>query len=461
MALAQGQSELDTVVLRLPNTSTEIQRFEHYRVTSRYLTPCDQFEFTLGDEDLDAALEALVPGTPVEIAVNDRLVMTGAIDNRTIASSRHGGTVLHVVGRDILGAVVSSNVDPSFKFSESLSVLDVAAAVLAPFGIATIYNDGSLNVNVMTGRGQKGKPASESASVQLPKLELADDGTITTTYATVSVSQVGNKESLKTLKLQQIKPHFGEGAYEYLERIVSRFGMHAFASADGSGVVIDEPDFTSPAQYAVKRSRVSADSNVEQGHVELDLDSQPSCIFAQGVQSGLFSEPKSTLQVIMVNELVGTDESGRPLPEVQNVIARYKGAKVLPLRSELVPTRKAFNDRLIARPMFLKDDESRSIAQLELFVRRKMAERQHKALTAKYTISGHTQRDVPWSVDTMVSVQDEVAGVAENLWILERTFEKSRHGGTTTTITCVRPFTLELGKARNKGSGSSGKSSVI
>lgn len=446
MPLKDGDSDLDQVTLRFSGLGVEIRNWERYRCTSRFLCPCDQFEFSVGDQDIDAALEVTQPGVAVDIAINDRTVLTGFIDKRIVASSRRGGTMLDVIGRDILGPVVSANIDPKFQFADSLTVLDVAAAVLTPFTITTIYNDGALNVNTQTGATQKPSTTAENASVQLPKLTVNDDGSLSTSFSTVQVKQIISKNpSLKTVQLQQLKPHFGEGAYEYLSRVCKRFGFHIWASADGSGVIIALPDFSGPPIYTLKHSRTDTDSNVIDGRAETDLDAQPSCIFASGgAQSPLFSDPKTILQCIMVNEIVGTDADGNILPDVQGIIARYKGAKVLPLRSQLQKARKSFNDSLISRPMFLKDDESRSIAQLEAFVRRKMAETQHKALLAHYTVEGHTQNGIPWTVNTMCNVEDDVAGINEPLWLMERTFEKSRIGGTVTHLTLVRPFTIAL-----------------
>lgn len=446
MALEDGQGELDTVIMRLPNTGTEIRNWSHYRLTSRFLTPCDQFDFEIAEQDLPVAIELLAPGTPVHISLNDRPVMTGLIDKRTVSSSRRGGTTIAVSGRDILGAVVSSSIDPKIMFSDALTVLDVATAVLAPFGITTIYNDGDLNISAMTGKSKKSKPASETSSVQLPRLTLAEDGTVSTTFTTVSVKQViGAKKSLKDQKLQQLKPHIGEGAYEYLARVSKRFGYHIWAAADGTGAIIATPDFSSAPLNTIRHTRSSEESNIIEGRVELDLDSQPSCIVAMsGATSPGATEPKGSSVVVMVNEICGTDEQGRPLPEVQNIIARYKGAKVLAIRDQLVTKRKQLNDALIVRPMFAKDDECRTQAQLEAFCRRRMAELQHRGLVANYTVEGHTQNGIPWAVNTMAKVVDEVAGLIETLWLMERTYEKSKSSGTTTHLTFVRPHTIAL-----------------
>jgi len=51
----------------------------------------------------------------------------------------------------------------------------------------------------------------------------------------------------------------------------------------------------------------------------------------------------------------------------------------------------------------------------------------------------------PWAVDTMVDVQDDVGGVYEPLYVLSRTFHKSRSGGTKTDLELIRRYSLDLG----------------
>jgi prophage tail gpP-like protein len=151
----------------------------------------------------------------------------------------------------------------------------------------------------------------------------------------------------------------------------------------------------------------------------------------------------STLRVIGINELSGTDASGANLPVVADILARYKDAKVLPIRSELNVFRKSYADALVARPMFLKDDESRNIDQLSGFVRREMAKRQHKALHVKYEMMGLSIDNAPWAPNTMVTVADDVLDITGPLYVLEREFMKARTGGTKTNLTLCLPHSLD------------------
>ena len=96
--------------------------------------------------------------------------------------------------------------------------------------------------------------------------------------------------------------------------------------------------------------------------------------------------------------------------------------------------------------VYMIDDEAKTLEALENFVRREMALLQHKSLQVNYTVEGHGQNTpagfVPWTVDTIVEVNDEVAGLHKKLYVLGRTFVKSRDGGTTTQLELIRRNSL-------------------
>jgi prophage tail gpP-like protein len=60
------------------------------------------------------------------------------------------------------------------------------------------------------------------------------------------------------------------------------------------------------------------------------------------------------------------------------------------------------------------------------------------------TVYGHTQDGHPFAVDTLIDVDDDVLGLHEPMWVMERTYTKSRSAGTTTTLTLIRRYTLDL-----------------
>jgi len=438
-------SELDTCVLRMTGTNYEIKVWDHLTLHSSFMVPCDELSFTISDEDQTLATELLVPGAPLQLTVNGKPQFTGYLDKKRTSVSRNGGTVITCSARDILGPVINSNVAPKIRFSGNETLLDFVVAVLVPLGIKTIYNDGSLNVNLQTGAAQKPKLSSASVSAQLPKASLASDGSITNEFETVTATSKSNsaKTDLKTLKIKQLKPHDGEGAYQFVDRILKRLGYRMWAAADGSGVIIDKPDFTSKPTHTLIHSRTSETTNIESAELHQDWESQPSCFVATGVGGTEANLDRRSLAVVCINELVGTDANGEPLQEIKNIIATYPGAVVLPLRKQLIPDRKGFAESLIARPMFGKDKDAHTADQLAAFARREMSARQHKAFQLKVTITGLSLDGVPFAPNTNVIVKDDVLGISKTLWVMEREFEKTREG-TRTSITLVLPFTVDL-----------------
>ena len=96
--------------------------------------------------------------------------------------------------------------------------------------------------------------------------------------------------------------------------------------------------------------------------------------------------------------------------------------------------------------MIIKDDESKTLAQLQAHARRKLSVFQRKYFAVTYTVKGHTYAGkYPYAVNTNIDVDDDHRGIHETLWCIGRTFMKSRDGGTQTELSLIRPYTLELG----------------
>lgn len=450
MTLLDGQSEIDRVELRLPDYGRVIKNWSQYTYNSTFLTPTAGWSFRISEEDTTLVNDLLAPGARVELAINDQIQCSGTIDRKTVAGDE-GGTSVTVQGRDILGRVVDSTMDPAYKFNSGITVIDLVLGVLRPYGITKVYSSDDLNIGVISGY-QRGKGGgARTVSVQVPQRTENADGTVDLTYtseAGVVVSDPNDsRPDLTKITLQQAKPHIAEGVYAFLDRSLRRLGYAFWAAADGSGVVVDKPKFTGSPQGTIirRRSDGGVNNNAKRGEVRIDLASQPSCIVVLGHGGGKDAE-HAKLKVIMINELVGLDDKGKPIPEVANIIARNKGALVLPIRKELASLPRPKGDRLLASPMFTKDIESKNQEHAVSFVRREMANRQQRALSASYTMIGHTQSDHPWATNTLVSVDDEVGDIHRDMWAIEKTFSKTTNGGTTSDLRLILPHTLQIGE---------------
>lgn len=452
MPLLDGQSEVDSVSMFVRGLDLEIKTWQSYSIRHDFLTPTAAFDFVFSTNSPLAYNEVFVEGAEVQIFVEGTEQMTGTIEKVEQSANREGGVTYKLSGRDFLGPVVSASIDPKVRISANQTVFDFLTLVLGPYGIGKIYIGDDINYSVVTGflKG-KGKPQTKTSQVkELASRKISADGkSAELVYKTSTFTQLisRNRPDLKAIPLDQLKPKIGDGAMQVIERLLSRLGLQMFAAADGTGVIVDKPDFeTAPIHRIVRRFNGDAENNVEDGTRSVDAESQPCYVLAVGQSSGS-DMAKIRLKAIAVNELVAVNPDGSFAPYVQDVIARYPGIKVLPLRQKLIPS----TDRIVSRrkpvPLLLKDDESKSLEQIAAFARRKLSEYQRRYLTATYVVKGHTYGDAyPYAINTNVDVDDDFLGIHETLWCIGRTFTKSRDAGTKTELTLIRPYTLELGQ---------------
>jgi prophage tail gpP-like protein len=415
-----------TLDIEFPGKTVQFEAWTSYTFDSDFLTPCDQFSFTVGDPLIPQGISGeIAHGLKVTLKVNGRPTCVGRIDEVERSVDRSGGTVLSITGRDLLGDVVDSCVDPRTRFTNQQSLIDVVSTVLSPFGLDSFYTDNVANRSLITGN-QYGAKTN--------KVTVTKKGKVTKASGQV----------VKSAVQYQAKPHPHEGAYEFCERLAKREGQHIWMAADGS-VVIGQPDFGQKPTFFINRLRGLAGgaNNAVEGSVKFSRTEQPSMIVCQGKSGGgNFADTADT--VIIVNELIArrADTNGL-IDGVLDVINAYPHAYVMnqtDLSNAIIPS--ASTPYPIAKPLFLVDDESRNLDQLKNFARREMAIRQRTAITAQYEVAGHTQNGKTWAIDTIVSVADDVGNLHQPMWIEGVQFTKDRMGGTRTTIRCLVPYTL-------------------
>lgn len=412
------QAELEGIFLELPDDGIRLTNWKQYRFNEHFLTPSDGWSFTLGDESIsDKLLASLTPGKRVNLMIAGHIQSTGYIDQIEVDADRNGGVNIDIQGRDRLGAAVKAGIDPQLRFTADMTILDLAKAVYTPFGWSTddafvIDNDDNRNVITGSVRGKK--------TTKLGKI-------------------------LKKFKLHQIKPYPNEGAHSFFSRVAQRQGLYTWPTSDGSQLVVGKPDFDQESRFTVLHKRGAgpgARNNVLRSHVTVDGTDQCTMIVATGFGSG-GENNRGKLKTIILNELTAFDTNGVLRAEVQKVLDANKSADRIPARADFA--KPALIPGIVAFPEYLHDDESKTLEQLQNFARREMALRQHKALIVHYTVEGHMNNTQPWCVDTIVDVDDDVSNLHERMWVLSRTFIKSRtQPGTITELELIRPGTLFL-----------------
>lgn len=396
-------SESDVIALKLVDAGITLNRWVEYSFNSHFLTPTDGWHFVVAGSDIpDEVKAALVPGGKVQLTINGQPQSTGYVDSVTISKDRSSGTEYHVEGRDVLSPAVDSNADPRVRFAKDQTLYDFVSTILGPFGFEVFATDDNANRGVITGQ-LRGTKTSKKGKV------------------------------LKNVRLHQLKPYPGEGAFAFASRISQRHGLWIWPAADGTSLILDSPDFDMEPIAKLSRKKNGVANNILGGTVRRSIEEQPSIIVAQGFGGGgEFARARMT--AIAVNPVVNVD--------VEPIINAYPEAVVVGTDYFAPPIQSH-----VARPMFLHDDESKTPEELANFVRREMSLRTRRSFEANYQVQGHTfvssdGSPTPWCVNTMVYVDDDAADVHEGLWVQSRTFTKSRHSGTQTTIGLIRANTL-------------------
>jgi prophage tail gpP-like protein len=421
--ILNGQSEIDTVNIRYSDNGVEILDWESFDYNQNFLKPTCEWSFNIADPNGNF-VDTLVGGVGIDIFINDKIQCAGIIEKITTSINPGGGTILHVQGRDIMAKVVENAINPKLQFPNNTTLESIIKAVLAPLGITQIDDSDHTNLNVLTG---KRYPPDED--------------------------QGFNKKALK-----ELKANYGEGCYQFLDKLMKRQGFMMWARADGKGVVVSQPNWKNNSELIVKHTQniKNSTNNVLYGDKIVDITGQPTMIYCKGFTTGA-AAPVVSSDVIMINELIGLDYEGNPLPEVIDIIAQYQdqGVKILNLRDVLIPLRQSLYQKPInTGAIFIKDKEAQDQGQLENFLKRTMAHIQVKMFNLHYRVVGHTQNGIPWAVNTLVNVIDDVLDIHEPYWVIEKTFHKSIDAGTYTDLKLIKPYTLDISTNGGKGTTS-------
>lgn len=430
-AFAVRGPEDDVVEMRLVfGPRTTIRNWKRYSLNSNFETPSDGWSFTIGAEDIPSDLvQSLYPGQLVQFWLNGFCQGTGNIDTITRNPSRGGGTEWTIEGRDVFGPVVDSHVDPRKQFKKDTTLESFVRECLdffTPAGGEWEYVfDSAAENQIKTGRPRGGRGSK------------AGQGT-------------GKGGGRAGKKLDQLVPGQNEGLFTFLSKILHRQGLHAHPSLDGSTVIVSQPDYESAPTHTLLRT--PGYSNIREGTVKWSLVDQPSIIISDGF-SGSGSFGHSQLYCKMLNPFTGFDQQGVLWPEIKVLWDQYPQAKILDFESVTFGLSKLrWPRKYHARPLFLHDESARTLDELERFTRREMSMRVRKALTVSYTVQGHgllteVGHYIPFHVDTMIEVRDIPGGLEAGMWVLGRTFEKSRDGGSTTKLDLIIPGSLFFGEA--------------
>lgn len=432
-----------------------ILNWESYSITMDFTQPSNSFEMSVGDKDINAdLLSRLKSGQLVGLdSVYDgsKPLMNGYLDGLEVRSRRDGSYVdLH--GRNFLGIVCDSQIDPwcdKFKFTESTTLKEAIATIFADFDIRVIAISNNANRSLLTG-----VDASKLVYTTTYETVLLDnDASLPIEYiATTHASDPTIPATLKKLNqnLQSIKPHFGESYMAFAERLCRRFGLHLWGNATGDEVIIGQPNYDQEPIYTFTNVKSGQGNNVLSSKLLLNYNRMPALIVAKGFGSGKVKNRDIAYQRIKCAKtndfLVNPDQ---PSEVIQNLIALHPSLQLLPVTESRRRTYqlygKYFDASETPRVIYVEDTNSKTNSEIENFISRALSEHQREAMKIQLTVQDHQQDGKMYSIDTVATVNDETLGINAPFWVQSVTYKKSRSGGTTTDLTLIPLYSMEFG----------------
>lgn len=209
----------------------------------------------------------------------------------------------------------------------------------------------------------------------------------------------------RTDPLKEITPKANQGAYDYLEKILAHAGYHLWAAPTFPNVVVAGPDYDQPTSYSFTKLQGagSVRNNVLDSDAQVNETNVPSHVYVKGASSK-----------------AGT-KTGYTAFASQGLTSSVK-------------------------VVYLDDPEATTKEKAERIARTFLARKMRELMVYNCVVDGFTDRKSGnvYCVDTLGSVDDEVAGVKGTMWVESRTFTRSRSDGTKTVLKLVPPKMLLL-----------------
>lgn len=404
-----GNPEKDRITVQNVTTGVEFSDWLEYHYTESFFTPSDEASFHVDASRITPEIaDSFYPGSRVRLSINGRTQSTGYIDVAEFGGDRQQGNLATITVRDFVNPAVKGGVDPSLRFPESATLADILSRVmLDEYRISALEVDNEANRNIITG-------------------------------AATGVKSSKKGRPLKSFQAHQRQPELTEGAFQFCERLAVRFGLHMWPSADGETLIIAAPDFDQAASGAlVRKIGDESQNNVISGNVRYDITSMPAAILAMGSGGG-GEFARATLRSAIVNPLV--------IADISRVKTRWNKIRFV----DYTPAPTGITPFNVAAPVviYTQDNESQTLEQLDHFLYRRMSELLRTAVTARYTIVGHSLGGSPLAIDTILDVDDDRGGprgLHAPMWLMERTFAKNRgSSGSTSGIHLIPKNTIVL-----------------
>lgn len=379
-----------SVVLAIGAEALEVSAWDELAITLDMLRPGSPWTVTLWRTARGAAWERVQAAAklyaPVEVRIDGAVQLRGVIERIRDGAGR-AGAPLTLSGRDILAAAMVADVDPRLNLRD-ITLADAFERVLMPLGIEVVVGASAEEVRTIQAGARPGARVPSASS-----------------------------RARRRHRVDRFRSQVGQRTWDFLAQLARRHGYLIYSGPieGGMGLVIDRPAYDAAPQGALRRRRRddgTYEGNILDGTLALDVTDVPTAVTVFG-RTRLDAPQDARHSATVIN-------------------------------GDLASRRTA--DQWLPRPRYIRDLRARTPQIAEQRARHAIARAMQDFAVYEATVQGFSwgAGERLWTMNTMVSVDDEVTG-ARDAWLCTRaTFKRSRGGGHTTDLRLVPPGTIDL-----------------
>ena len=376
------------VTVEIGAESLAVTAWDEVAITLDMLRPGSPWTLTLWrtgrGEAWARVREKAVIYAPVTVKVDGAVQLRGTLERFRDGASR-AGAPFTISGRDVLAAALVADVDPRLHLRDT-TLAEAFERALAPLGIPVVVGAGADDVREVQAGARPG-------------------------------ARAGGTRATRRQRVDRFKPQVGQRVWDFLAQLARRHGYMIYAGPfeDGMGLVIDRPAYDAAPQGSLTRRRRADGTyagNILDGAVDVNATDVPTDV-----------------------TVFGRTRLDAPQD------ARHSGAVV---NTRLTMRRIA--DVYLPRPRYIRDTKARTPQIAEQRGRHAIARAMQDFAVYEATVQGFSwgTQDRLWTVNSMVTIDDEITGVRGNWLCTSVTFNRSRAGGHTTRLRLVPPGTIDL-----------------
>ena len=213
--------------------------------------------------------------------------------------------------------------------------------------------------------------------------------------------------ALNMLDVKKAKPHAGESVYDFLHRHAIRYNLLIWGTADGK-IVFGKPNFTQDPLFSFicQQGDAAYGNNCESISRVQNIEHRPSEIHVYG-------------------HSVGGDFARSPIHSVVfDPFIQSMG---------------------LYRPITIHDNSCKTKADADQRANYELCIRRQTADVVRVTVSGHAQNGYVYAIDTTANVVWPAGEIEGPMYIISRTFTRSKESGTHTILDLVPLNSIVLG----------------